>query len=137
MKGFWWILLLVAVATAAFIYLTRPPRIEEKSLEESQTDGRLIARYWLDQAKKDNIDNMKKACTGVAVNQSDPILAEIRKKEKTLGMEFADYSLLSMGGGGALKAILTGGEGSGIIVQLTLIMSEQDGKWSVSRITQE
>jgi len=135
MKGFWWILFLVAVATAAFIYLTRPPKIVEKSLEESQTDGRLIARYWLDQAKKDQIQNMKSACIGSAKNQSDTILAEIHKAETSHGFEFADYTLFSLGGGGALRAVLIGPEGSGVLLQLNLSMREENGKWWVFQIT--
>jgi len=139
MKGFWGILVLVALATAAFIYLTRPPKIEEKSLEESQTDGRLIARYWLDQAKKDQLDNMKKACVDSAMNQSELILKEIQKAEIALGLPFTEYALFTMGGGGALKAVLSGEEDgrSGILMQITLIMTEKEGKWYVSKITPE
>ena len=134
MKGFWWILFLVAVATAAFIYLTRAPRIDEKSLEESEQNGTLIARYWLDQAKKDNLENMKKACVDAAIKQSDMILELIHKAETAHG-DFKDYTLFSMGGGGALKAILSGGEGSGILMQLTLNIREEQGKWRVFLIT--
>ena len=128
-----WVILIVALAPAAMIYLTRPPKLEF-TLEEAQKNGTTIARYWLDQAKVDNLANMKAACTGSAVNQSERMLNEIHKSEKFAGIEFGDYSIFSMGGGGALKAILTGAE-AGVVMQMILFMKEEDGKWWVTRIT--
>jgi len=138
MKTLIYLVLIVAVATVAFIYLTRTPEVEF-TLEEAQKDGTKIARYWLDEAKKGNLANMKAASNGSAERQSENILKEIQTTETSMGADFNQYVLFSMGGGGALKAILSGGpEGdSSILMNLTMIMKEKDGKWCVSSVTIE
>ena len=131
----WLILFIVAVATVAFIYFTRVPEMEP-SLEDAQKNGALIARYWLDQAIKDNVANMKLASFGGASKQAEAILEEIHKTEKTRKVEFTEYNLFPMGGGGALKAILSGEE-SVILMHMTLIMKEKDEKWYVSSVSMD
>lgn len=131
----WLILFFIAVATAAFIYFTRAPEIEP-SLEEAQKNGTMIARYWLDQAIKDNVENMKLASQGGAANQAEAILEKIHETEKSRKVEFSEYNLFSMGGGGALKAVLSGEE-SVVLMQMTLIMKEKDGKWYVSSVSMD
>jgi len=134
MKGMFWVVVIIAAATFGFIYLTRPPKLG-LDLEKSQESATLIARYWLDQAKDDNVVGMKEASTGTALKQCDNMLKEIQKAENFAGCQFSDYSLFSMGGGGSLKAVLTGGEGEGVLMQMTMTMREEEGKWFVSRLT--
>lgn len=133
MKNIWFILFIIGIGTAALIYFTRVPEIKP-TLEEAQKNGTLIARYWLDQAIEDNSAGMKQASIGSASNQVDIILKEIHKVEQSRKLEFSEYSLLTMGGGGALKAMLSGAE-SVILMQMTLIMKEKEGKWYVSSVS--
>ena len=132
MKTIIFVVVIIALATLAYIYLTQPPNLES-TLEEARESGTLIARYWLDQAKQDNLENMKKASSGAALNQTSGMLETIHQAERSAGEEFTDYSLFSMGGGGALKAVLA--SDSGVLMQMTLMMKEKDGKWCVVRIS--
>jgi hypothetical protein len=77
---------------------------------------------------------MKQASLGSAVSQAEAILEHIHKMEESRKVEFSEYTLFSMGGGGALKAVLSG-DGPVILMQMTMIIKERDGKWHVSGVS--
>lgn len=83
----------------------------------------------------DNTQYMTAICDDTAKTSSESIREEIRAIEQQNGGTFDDSPFIrSMGGGGAVKVILSGDDVGKF--SMTVIVNETDGKWWITSISQ-
>jgi hypothetical protein len=132
------ILILLVIAILAFLayrYFSKPLD-PAKQIQKAQQSAFGVVRFWLDQAKQDNAQLMAAVCDTSAKGQSNLMLEAIHEAERERGNGYKDYFVRSMGGGGGIKAILSGEDG-GIMMSMTIIVREIDDKWWIIQLTKD
>lgn len=128
-------MVVVILGFLAYRHFTQP-QDPAKQIQKAQQSDFGVVRFWLNQAKQDNAQLMAAVCDTSAKSQSNLTLEAIHKEERERGNQYKDYFVRSMGGGGGIKAILSGEDG-GIMMSLTIIVREIDDKWWIIQLTRD
>jgi hypothetical protein len=126
-------LVIIAAIAAAWVMFKRPVD-PLRAQAKAQISGNKVIEYWLDCAMADQLTEMNAVSFGVAKGQAQGMLDLIHENEGRNGEQFDGYHLMGMGGGGAVKAILSAG-GEAILMQMTIRAQEKEGKFWVVQAT--
>jgi hypothetical protein len=135
MKRILALLVIVIFGYLAYQHFSKPLDPAQQ-IEKAQRTANGVTRFWLEQAKLDNAHYMEAVCDSTAKRQSNLMLEAIHEVERDRGGEYDDYFLRSMGGGGGLKAILSGKE-AGIMMHMTIIVKKINDKWWIIQVTRD
>ncbi|MFP4380319.1 MAG: hypothetical protein ACLFUS_07440 [Candidatus Sumerlaeia bacterium] len=136
MKAFMWVLILCGLAVAWWVFILQEPD-KSVSLEDAHKYPTSAVKYYAQALLEDRVEDMNKITIDRVDNQNASILKSIQENEKRLGVQFDDYTYMSMGDGQSLRLIPTDTDEGGGMVQMTVTTGQEDGKYYVTRVVVE
>jgi hypothetical protein len=135
MKGL--IVIIILVIAGFFIYqqISQPPDPLEVREKAQQTEKGMV-QYLL------NSMSLKRDADALAVSddnatgQVKSAMRALEEEEKQLHTQCDDYVFFTMGAAGSYKAIFSSKD-SGVLLKVTLIVKEKNGKYFVTHISQD
>ena len=134
MKLFFFTIAVVAVlfAWSHFSKPADPAVVRAKA----QMHSNKVLDYWIEAARDDRVEDMRLVSKDRGVGHAANILEQIHEAEAFAKAEFDDYATFGMGGGGAVKALLSAPD-VGVLMPITIRVAESDGKWWIVGATAE
>ena len=136
MKGLLILIVIIVIGIVGWKYFKQPPNPQE-TRATAQASADKTATYWLDAAVAGRVADMDSVSIKGAQGRAQNILDQIRLEAEKARGTFDSYDTFSMGGGGALKAVLSSSQGGGILMHLTIRVEQQDGKYWIAGVTPE
>lgn len=121
--------ILVIAGFCTWHYFANPDPVKKRA--KVQKSNWRTVDYYFYAARDDRLQDMEAVSSGGLKGNNQNVLDEIHDVEKAMGVELADHNSMGMGGGGGVKVMLMD-ENSGLMMSLTVIVKEIDGKkWIV------
>lgn len=129
------LIIIIVVGIFVYMHFSQPPNPADVRAK-AQSTAYDVVNYWLESAKNKQLSDMQAVSDENAVEDAKRVLDEIAEIENKKNAIYDNFAIFTMGTPNAYRAVLSA-KGDGIIMQLTVLTKEKDGKFWVVDVTIE